>query len=115
MSVLLFEFVFDSDLYWFDEVVYVVVQIVVQYVDVVDCDVCCLVEVIEVMCVCCLFGVMVLIYFGGVGVLLEDIVLVCLIFGQVCVLLVMVFVMYQIQVVCIVNYVVDQGWYKLFL
>ncbi|MBX4145509.1 acyl-CoA dehydrogenase family protein, partial [Ralstonia pickettii] len=115
MSALLPELATDSDAHRLDEAAHAVAQIAAQHADAVDRDARCPVEAIEAMRARRLLGAMVPTHLGGAGASLADIASACSILGQACASSAMVFAMHQIQVACIVDHAVDQGWHKLFL
>ncbi|KUZ81434.1 acyl-CoA dehydrogenase [Burkholderia ubonensis] len=98
-----------------DAAAHAVAQVAALHADAVDRDARCPVEAIEAMRAQRLLGAMAPVRLGGAGASLADVASACAILGEACASAAMVFAMHQIQVACIVDHALDDGWHKLFL
>ncbi|WGS47452.1 acyl-CoA/acyl-ACP dehydrogenase (plasmid) [Burkholderia sp. JSH-S8] len=115
MSRLLPDVAADDDAHRLDEAARAVARVAARHADAVDRDARCPVEAIEAMRAQRLLGAMVPVRLGGTGASLADVAAACAILGEACASAAMVFAMHQIQIACLVDHALDDGWHTVFL
>ncbi|WP_126282326.1 acyl-CoA dehydrogenase family protein [Burkholderia stagnalis] len=115
MSRLLPDVADDDDAHRLDEAARAVARVAARHADAVDRDARCPVEAIEAMRAQRLLGAMVPVRLGGTGASLADVAAACAILGEACASAAMVFAMHQIQIACLVDHALDDGWHTVFL
>ncbi|KVN33758.1 acyl-CoA dehydrogenase [Burkholderia pyrrocinia] len=115
MSRLLPDVADDDDAHRLDEAARAVARVAARHADAVDRDARCPVEAIEAMRAQRLLGAMVPVRLGGTGASLADVAAACAILGEACASAAMVFAMHQIQIACLVDHALDDGWHAVFL
>lgn len=105
----------DSGDHVLDDAARAVARVAAQFADAVDRDARFPTEAVEAMREHLLLGAMVPKDLGGAGASLAALASACGIIAHACASAAMIYAMHQIQVACIVEHALSEGWHRLFL